>query len=232
MLFNLHNGPSGVYVCVFVWNGRKGEGGGGTTFKETMKLYPHHHNPPQPDSLLKLDKEKDFSGKLLCYETCTQSTEGSQGLFTSLACNSWSSWLLSSPRGEGRTLLWHTSNAHSWRLRLASLITSSVWDITGGSHIYYPICPAGGVGDITTAANTKMIRSNTLEWIQSGPLLAIPACRSWKMRKLLHNYGHLWLTDDLELPGRGAHSLQESVTILCLRGFIKFDGYFQTQIEK
>ena len=133
---------------------------------QTLKLDPTHYNfatHPHPDSPMKLAKANKISF-LLPYRACkkkvlfqcqslsfdldmkqrevsgTLHESGMQFLdqLVSAQRGVWSG-------GEGRSPLWQTSNTHSWCLRLASLITSSVRDSTGGSHIYYPICPSGGV---------------------------------------------------------------------------------------
>lgn len=123
--FNLHNRPSAV-------RGRR------TTFKantETLSSpFPIH---PHPDSSMNLAKPKEFFFLLLYLKwwgvyfnarvfllTWTQSKEGSLGLSTSLACNSWTSWcqhrrgVRNGERGElcSDRLPIHTADASSWQM--------------------------------------------------------------------------------------------------------------------
>lgn len=161
MLFNLHNRPSSV--CML-----------GGALKKILKFYPAHdpfHNPPKnlkpPISKLSWPKmfllrpisarESLSMPKPFSLLTWTWSKEGSLGLSRSLAWNSWTSWFQRGGKsGRGGVLLWLASNTHSWCLSLASLITSSVQDITGESHIYYPVLSRERDGNITTTASATI----------------------------------------------------------------------------
>lgn len=146
-------------------------GGGGTTFKaihETLSYSLPLCNPLHPDCLMKLAKAKDFSFWLYIMSAGASiwmpksffdlDTE-ERGVFGTLheSGMQFLEQLVSVPPlgVKGRTLLWQTSNTHSWCLRLATLITSSVRDITGGSHLL-PNMSTGRSWNITTAANSTM----------------------------------------------------------------------------
>lgn len=188
LLFNLHNGAS--------------EACGGPPLNPETLSYPlpfaiHLH----PESPMRLGESKKNFFALLLYHVCggvhfnailflltwTRTKDGSLGLSTSLACNSWTSWF--QHRGES----WVGGGEDSvltdvqYTQLMPQAGKSNNIICTGGSHIYYPICPSGGGWKYCNSSQHRNAHVKNFIMDIVRQLLAMPGIQIEKWGKMPHN---------------------------------------------